>query len=78
MRSGAALGGHGVLGLLGHRRQGGHGAGLRASMDASMQEETGLPTPPEVPGVVHACRHDMRPCCWGLRSRGKCATLPGN
>ncbi|MCI3274834.1 amidohydrolase [Streptomyces cylindrosporus] len=52
------VGGTGVVGVL----RGGDGPTvlLRADMDAlPVAEETGLPYASEVPGVMHACGHDM-------------------
>ncbi|MCX5422252.1 amidohydrolase [Streptomyces sp. NBC_00078] len=52
------IGGTGVAGLL--RNGDGPVVLLRADMDAlPVQEETGLPYASEVPGVMHACGHDL-------------------
>ncbi|WP_330282902.1 amidohydrolase [Streptomyces sp. NBC_00588] len=52
------IGGTGVAGLL--RNGEGPTVLLRADMDAlPVQEETGLPYASEVPGVMHACGHDL-------------------
>jgi amidohydrolase len=52
------VGGTGVVGLL--RNGDGPTVLLRADMDAlPVQEETGLPYASEVPGVMHACGHDL-------------------
>ncbi|WP_078857011.1 amidohydrolase [Streptomyces sp. NBRC 109706] len=52
------LGGHGVVGVL--RRGEGPTVLLRAELDAlPVAEETGLPYRSEVPGVSHACGHDL-------------------
>lgn len=52
------IGGTGVAGML--RNGEGPTVLLRADMDAlPVQEETGLPYASEVPGVMHACGHDL-------------------
>lgn len=52
------IGGTGVAGVL--RNGDGPVVLLRADMDAlPVQEETGLPYASEVPGVMHACGHDL-------------------
>ncbi|UED87388.1 amidohydrolase [Streptomyces profundus] len=52
------IGGHGVAGVL--RRGEGPTVLLRAELDAlPVAEETGLPYRSEVPGVSHACGHDL-------------------
>ncbi|MFV8184916.1 amidohydrolase [Streptomyces sp. AF1B] len=52
------IGGTGVAGVL--RNGEGPTVLLRADMDAlPVQEETGLPYASEVPGVMHACGHDL-------------------
>ncbi|UIR19213.1 amidohydrolase [Streptomyces spinosirectus] len=52
------MGGTGVAGML--RNGEGPTVLLRADMDAlPVQEETGLPYASEVPGVMHACGHDL-------------------
>jgi amidohydrolase len=57
------LGGNGVVGLLRGARPGPCVA-LRADMDAlPIQEETGAPYASRVPGVMHACGHDVHVTC---------------
>jgi len=57
------VGGHGVVGLLRGARPGPCVA-LRADMDAlPIQEETGAPYASRVPGVMHACGHDVHVVC---------------
>ncbi|GAB2905272.1 amidohydrolase [Streptomyces mayteni] len=52
------LGGHGVAGVL--RRGAGPTVLLRAELDAlPVTELTGLPYASEVPGLMHACGHDL-------------------
>ena len=59
----AGVGGTGVVGLLRGSRPGPCVA-LRADMDAlPIQEETGAPYASEVPGVMHACGHDVHTAC---------------
>lgn len=51
--------GTGVVGLL-YGTDGGRCLAIRADMDAlPVEEETGLPFASEVPGVMHACGHDI-------------------
>lgn len=52
------IGGHGVAGVL--RRGAGPVVVLRAELDAlPVTEDTGLAYPSRVPGVMHACGHDL-------------------
>lgn len=52
--------GHGVVALLRGKLPKGRVVALRADMDAlPIQEESGLPFSSEVPGVMHACGHDI-------------------
>lgn len=52
------IGGHGVVGVL--RNGDGPTVWLRAELDAlPVQERTGLPYASTVPGVAHACGHDL-------------------
>jgi amidohydrolase len=56
------VGGTGVVGVL--RRGDGPVVMLRADMDAlPVEENTGLPYTSTVPGVMHACGHDMHVTC---------------
>lgn len=56
------VGGTGVVGLL--RNGDGPTVMLRADMDAlPVEEKTGLPYASTVPGVMHACGHDMHVTC---------------
>lgn len=56
------IGGTGVVGVL--RNGAGPGVLLRADMDGlPVQETTGLPYSSTVPGVAHACGHDMHVTC---------------
>ncbi|MEV4314958.1 amidohydrolase [Actinocrispum sp. NPDC049592] len=56
------VGGTGVVALL--RRGDGPTVMLRADMDAlPIEEKTGLPYASKVPGVAHACGHDMHVAC---------------
>ncbi|MBQ8563180.1 MAG: amidohydrolase, partial [Firmicutes bacterium] len=51
--------GTGVVGLL-YGTGGGCCLAIRADMDAlPVEEETGLPFASEIPGVMHACGHDI-------------------
>lgn len=57
------VGGYGVVAVL--RNGAGPTALIRADMDAlPVQEETGLPYSSKVPGVMHACGHDMHMAVW--------------
>jgi amidohydrolase len=59
----AGVGGTGVVGLLRGGRPG-PCAALRADMDAlPIHEETGAPYASVVPGVMHACGHDVHTTC---------------
>ncbi|MBP2320878.1 hippurate hydrolase [Kibdelosporangium banguiense] len=56
------VGGTGVVGML--RNGEGPTVMLRADMDAlPLEEKTGLPYASKVPGVMHACGHDMHVTC---------------
>ena len=53
------VGGHGVVGLIGDPKAA-FAVGIRADIDAlPIQEQTGLPYASTVPGVMHACGHDV-------------------
>lgn len=66
------VGGTGVVGVL--RNGDGPTVLLRADMDAlPVAEETGLPYASEVPGVMHACGHDLH-VTWLTGAAGALAT----
>ncbi|MFJ7900220.1 amidohydrolase [Streptomyces sp. NPDC096198] len=65
------VGGTGVVGVL--RNGDGPAVLLRADMDAlPVAEETGLPYASEVPGVMHACGHDLH-VTWLIGAAGALA-----
>ena len=53
------VGGHGVVGIIGDPKAA-FAVGIRADIDAlPIAEQTGLPYASTVPGVMHACGHDI-------------------
>ena len=57
------IGGYGIMAIL-RGRPGGPVVLYRADMDAlPVQEATGLPYASQVPGVMHACGHDLHMAC---------------
>ncbi|MBI4913728.1 MAG: amidohydrolase [Acidobacteria bacterium] len=57
------VGGTGVVGVL--RNGAGPVLLLRTELDAlPVEEKTGLPFASQVPGVMHACGHDLHMACW--------------
>ena len=55
----ANVGGHGVVGIIGDPKAA-FAVGIRADIDAlPIQEQTGVPYASTVPGVMHACGHDI-------------------
>ena len=53
------IGGYGITAVI-EGRKGGKCVGLRADFDAlSIQENTGLPFTSKIPGICHACGHDV-------------------
>ncbi len=68
----AGVGGHGVVGVL--RNGAGPTVLLRTELDAlPVEERTGLPHASRVPGVMHACGHDVHMAGWA----GAAALLSG-
>jgi amidohydrolase len=56
----ARVAGTGVMGRIPGRRPGGPVVAIRGDIDAlPLQEATGLPFASDVPGVMHACGHDI-------------------
>lgn len=68
--------GTGVLARIKGRRRGAPAVAIRGDIDAlPIQEETGLPFSSEVPGVMHACGHDVH-ATWAVGAAALLAQQP--
>jgi amidohydrolase len=65
-----------VIGRIAGRRPGGPVVAIRGDIDAlPIQEETGLPFASQVPGVMHACGHDVH-ATWAVGAGALLAAAP--
>ncbi len=68
--------GTGVVARIRGRRRGAPAVAIRGDMDAlPIQEATGLPFTSEVPGVMHACGHDVH-ATWAVGAAALLAQAP--
>jgi hippurate hydrolase len=68
--------GTGILARFAGSRRGGPAVAIRGDIDAlPIQEETGLPFSSEVPGVMHACGHDVH-AAWAVGAAALVAGEP--